>query len=208
MSVKHILIIAAAIFLFGAPFAIDHHVDRLELELKDLRSRVKVLDQRTDKLEEFVEEIKLDQRSNDTDPITQGNVDRGWEVEYSGMASWYDYSLTGFPDYSKDNFTAASRDYKRGTKLKVCSMVGLEEFENTGNLGKCVEVVVNDYGPNMAIHPNRVIDLSSAAFKQLSPLSRGTIPVTVVEVKEDSSGKENKSNGELHALLQRLRQYS
>lgn len=87
-----------------------------------------------------------------------------------GKASWYDYSLKGFPDYSKTNLTAASTYYPRGTKVEVCSS------------DKCVIVRINDYGPAKAVHPDRVIDLSSAAFKELAPLSKGVLEVTTRKV--------------------------
>lgn len=83
------------------------------------------------------------------------------------VASWYDYSLPGVPGYSRTHATAASRDWPRGTCLEVCAS------------SVCVMVRVNDYGPRSAIFPGRGIDLSSYAFKQLAPLSKGVIAVTV-----------------------------
>ena len=80
-------------------------------------------------------------------------------------ASWYDYSLPGAPVYSKTHATAASRDYPRGTYLKVT------RDQNS------VIVRVNDYVEN----PKVAIDLSSYAFKQLAPLSRGVIMVRIIE---------------------------
>ena len=85
----------------------------------------------------------------------------------TGVASWYDYSLPNYPDYSKTHFTSASKDYPKGTYLLVCEK-------------KCVIVRVNDYGP---ARDDRVIDLSSAAFKELSPLSKGVIKVKIYEVR-------------------------
>jgi len=32
---------------------------------------------------------------------------------HSGLASWYDYDLEGYPGYSKDHRTCASRDYPK-----------------------------------------------------------------------------------------------
>lgn len=87
-------------------------------------------------------------------------------------ASWYDYQLDGIW-WSKDHRTAASRDYPRGSTLKVC---------NTQNLA-CVEVYVNDYGPDGAIHPDRAIDLSSYAFSQISDLSLGLANVSIERIK-------------------------
>ena len=95
------------------------------------------------------------------------------EKDYE-TASWYDYDLPGHKDYSKFNYTAASRDYPKGTKLIVCAKPISTEL-------KCVQVRVNDYGPDEKIHPERIIDLSSAAFKELAPLSDGLVYVKVYE---------------------------
>lgn len=98
--------------------------------------------------------------------------------QQSGIASWYDYSLKNYPNYSKNNFTAASRDYPRGTRLKVCIKV----IESCGQgfefIPNCVDVRVNDYVEN----PDVTIDLSSAAFKQLAPLSIGLIEVEISKI--------------------------
>lgn len=108
-----------------------------------------------------------------------------------GKASWYDYQLKGYPNYSKENYTAASRDYPRGTKLRVCRygtscyegfcVSGKWQFpDKQGNFKeKCVDVRVNDYVEN----PDVIIDLSSVAFKALAPLSRGIIDVEITELK-------------------------
>jgi rare lipoprotein A len=74
----------------------------------------------------------------------------------SGTASWYETPWGGL--------TTASRDYAKGTRLNVC------------HGGVCVQVVVNDYGPQA--WTGRALDLSSAAFAVLAPLSRGVIPVS------------------------------
>lgn len=87
-----------------------------------------------------------------------------------GVTSWYPYSLPDYPNYSDTHLTAASRDYPRGTKLVVC----------TEDRGYCVTVRVNDFGPEE--WTGRQIDLSNAAFRQLAPLSRGLLKVTVREL--------------------------
>lgn len=103
------------------------------------------------------------------------------EVGKTGKASWYDYSLKNHPNYSKSNFTAASRDYPRGTKLKVCRIeINITRLKG----GKwqdwpCVNVRVNDYVEN----PKVIIDLSSAAFSKLAALSRGLIEVEVTKIE-------------------------
>lgn len=121
------------------------------------------------------------------------------EIGKTGMASWYDYGLKNFPNYSKNNFTAASRDYPRGTKLKVCRIDKTLKVDEIGfsygaisyeaknpdlipytEFVKCVEVWVNDYVEN----PGVIIDLSSAAFKELAPLSRGLVEVKVFKIEK------------------------
>ena len=81
-------------------------------------------------------------------------------------ASWYDYDLNGIP-WSLDHRTAASREFARGT---------LVEVTNTKN-GKSVEVLINDYGPDESVHPDRELDLSSYAFKQIADLQNGLVEV-------------------------------
>lgn len=105
--------------------------------------------------------------------LIDDNIKLDLTKKNSGLASWYDYSLPDFPQYSKSHYTAASRDYPRGTILIVCVdyLLAIEL--------RCVQVRVNDYGPEVAKHPERVIDLSSAAYKQLQPLNTGVMPVRI-----------------------------
>ena len=99
-------------------------------------------------------------------PSIIGYIDPLKEV---GIASWYDYGLEGEPNYSKENFTAASRDYPRGTKLRV-----LNVKTNRG-----VIVRVNDYGPEE--WTGRKIDLSSLAFREITDdnLAWGLVEVEI-----------------------------
>lgn len=85
-------------------------------------------------------------------------------------ASWYNYPTKGGAQ-SRTTATTASRDFPKGTMLEVCA----------GD--KCVELLVTDYGPRAAAHPDRRLDLSSFAFSQLAPLSRGVIKVQYREIK-------------------------
>lgn len=78
-----------------------------------------------------------------------------------GQASWYAY---------KDCDCAASPDYPKGTELVVSL---LDDPESS------VTVVVNDYGPERDIHPDRVIDLDAVAFEKLAPLWMGLVDVHV-----------------------------
>ena len=86
-------------------------------------------------------------------------------------ASYYDYSLKGSPNHSKTNLTAASNLYPRGSNVEVCA----------GE--KCIVVKINDYGPNPTIHPDRALDLSSYAFKQLGSTSAGILNVKARKVE-------------------------
>lgn len=83
-----------------------------------------------------------------------------------GIASYYNQSRYKYFNYKNGNF-AASRDYPKGTKLKVTRL----------KTGKSIIVTVNDYGPELKT--NRVIDLDTYAFKQLGSLGSGLIYVKV-----------------------------
>ena len=97
-----------------------------------------------------------------------------------GAASWYDY------DFNEDgtsrlcyidredcwtgtHFVAAMRDVPRGTTVRVTNL----------NSRKSVDVVITDYGPEEAIFPGRIIDLSSCAFSELEYLPVGVMEVMV-----------------------------
>lgn len=83
-----------------------------------------------------------------------------------GEASWYAYKNGNF---------AASRDWSKGTKLKVTSQNSEAERNNS------VIVTINDYGPEE--WTGRIIDLDKAAFQKLGSLSGGVMPVKIEEVK-------------------------
>lgn len=87
---------------------------------------------------------------------------------FEWQASWYDYKLWG-ERWSKSHDTCALRIYDRHKKYKVCAD------------DRCVVCYHNDYWPQ---RQDRVVDLSSHAFKQLAPLSKGLIYVKVYNVSE------------------------
>lgn len=97
-----------------------------------------------------------------------------------GMASYYAdrfhaaTTSTG-ETYDKQAFTAASQDYPYGTVLEVTEVVS----------GKKVRVRVNDCGPH---NPDRIIDLSRAAAKQIDLLRKGTAQVRLRVVKTSDLG--------------------
>ncbi len=84
-----------------------------------------------------------------------------------GSASWYRY---------RGCDCAASPDYPKDSLLRVTNL------ENE----KSVFVKVNDYGPDRSVHPERVIDLDSVAFRKLANLWEGIIQrVKVEEIKDE-----------------------
>lgn len=100
--------------------------------------------------------------------------------ELTGVASWYDYTFN--PDgttrecrtraedcYSEHWMVAAMRDVPRRTWVTVTRL----------DTGESVKVKITDYGPEFAVHPDRIIDLSSLAFSKLGSLSEGTFQVRV-----------------------------
>lgn len=76
-----------------------------------------------------------------------------------GIASWYRYR--GCP-------CAASRDYPKGTKLRVV---------RADDPTRSVVVTVNDYGPEL--WTGRTIDLDLVAFQKLGSKGAGLLTVTV-----------------------------
>lgn len=84
-----------------------------------------------------------------------------------GKASWYDYQLNG-NWWSKTHDTCALRVLPKYWHYKVCAW------------DKCIECYQNDYWPKE--YTNKVIDLSSHAFKQLAPLSRGVVDVKIYKL--------------------------
>lgn len=83
------------------------------------------------------------------------------EIPEVGEASWYGY---------RGCDCAASPDYPKGTSLLVTRLDDPTRF---------VTVVVNDYGPDRSIHPDRIIDLDKVAFAKLVSLGAGLIDVRV-----------------------------
>ncbi len=109
-----------------------------------------------------------------------------------GLATYYDYDLDRKDQrcltnncYSMFHATCASREFKRGTILKVTNLDNL----------KSVECRVNDFGPmsckdrikNGLDTPDkcveREIDLSSYAFKKIANTKLGLINVEINVIK-------------------------
>jgi rare lipoprotein A len=90
----------------------------------------------------------------------------------AGVASWYGYECAGRTMANRRTFnpealSCASWWYPLGTRLLVTNV----------HTGASVNVTVTDRGPAKRL--GRIIDLSSAAYKQLSDLKTGLIRVTV-----------------------------
>lgn len=110
-------------------------------------------------------------------PLDEGSVGQvsTQQIEqplYEWWASRYDYSLNingTEKTWSKDHDTCALRIYERYQTYKVCSD------------DKCITCYHNDYWP---ARQDRVIDLSSHAFKQLAPLTRWLVYVKVYLVED------------------------
>lgn len=85
-----------------------------------------------------------------------------------GNASWYRYKHGNF---------AASPDFPAGTRLRVINQAN----------NKFVDVTVNDFGPDRAKHPDRVVDLDAVAFARLAPLGQGTVAVAVEKLTGNES---------------------
>ncbi len=77
---------------------------------------------------------------------------------WAGEASWYKY---------KNCNCAASRDYPKGTALRVTCLSN----------SRSVDVVVNDFGPEL--WTGRLIDLDAVAFAQLGSLRWGVTDVKI-----------------------------
>ncbi|MFC1736542.1 septal ring lytic transglycosylase RlpA family protein [Candidatus Hydrogenedentota bacterium] len=101
----------------------------------------------------------------------------GGDVFQKGLASWYGDEEQGNPTasgepFNKNAFTAAHRDLKFGTIVRVTNL----------NNGKRVDVRINDRGPfygKFRRKRGRVIDLSKAAAKRIDMLDDGIVPVTL-----------------------------
>lgn len=82
------------------------------------------------------------------------------EEEREGRASWYAYQKC---------MCAAHSFYGKGRYVRVTSLAS----------GKSIIVRINDLGPDISLHPERVIDLDAVAFRELASLGAGTIGVRV-----------------------------
>ncbi|SNT37220.1 rare lipoprotein A [Granulicella rosea] len=94
-----------------------------------------------------------------------------------GLASWYGSVLDGHPTasgeiFDKDQLTACHRTLPFGTMVRVVDVTS----------GKSVVVKINDRG---VLSPDRVIDLSSGAARELGILRAGIAKVRLEVLKNN-----------------------
>jgi len=93
----------------------------------------------------------------------------------TGIASWYDPSLTSPELFKKWGVTCAMRKTDYGKYYRVCNLAN----------NKCVFVRHNDFGPSAGMYrKGRIIDLSKPAFRKIADLNHGLIQVSVSPVYE------------------------
>ena len=91
----------------------------------------------------------------------------------TGLASWYDPSLSSPGLFKTWGVTCAMRKTDFGKYYRVCNLAN----------NKCVFVRHNDFGPSSAMYRmRRIIDLSKSAFKKISDLDQGVIKVSISQV--------------------------
>jgi rare lipoprotein A len=128
---------------------------------------------------------------------------RGTEL---GRCSWYGPGFHGKRTasgevYDQDGMTAAHRTLRLGTPIEVTDLA----------TGRRVQVRVNDRGP---YHPDRVLDLSYGAAKQLGTIGRGVANVEIrvlgptggayPEVRYDLQVGAYRNRSEAERLARRL----
>ena len=144
-----------------------------ELLIKEVETKKEELRQRADEHNSVIKLLVEKQKELDK---------QGW-----GIGSWYDYRLEGENGvpcfralescYTQNKLFAASRDFARGSRLKVINLVNK----------KWVEVLVVDY----IDHPKGIIDLTSFAFSQIADLGLGLIDVKVEYLGIDKNYASN-----------------
>lgn len=89
-----------------------------------------------------------------------------------GRTSWYKYKGGNF---------AASPDFPKDSRLRVYNH----------DRSKFVDVLVNDYGPERNLFPDRVVDLDKVAFAKIAPLGAGVVDVFIepLYIPADAAGR-------------------
>ena len=114
----------------------------------------------------------------------------------TGIASWYGQKFHGHLTSNGEVFDMYEFSAAH-TTLPLPSYVRVTNTEN----GKNLIVRVNDRGP---FHPNRVIDLSFAAAKELDYLDRGTASVKLEVIHVDENDMVTVANNPSIPLSQFL----
>lgn len=157
---------------------------RLEIKASNLDTRVNVLREANEKLQDQVDEKVL--RGEGDEWICglmvvtcedgflwleadDAEAESEWHIR--GAASYYDYKLSSGWS-SEGQRVCAMRDVEQGLTVRATNL----------DNGKSVDCLVTDYGPSESIYPERVIDLSSHAFSQIGTLRQGVIENVKVEV--------------------------
>lgn len=115
----------------------------------------------------------LDLSYNDSEPIKSNSQQRELKRPYtaSGIASYYDYTLeSGWS--SVGHRVCATRDFTRYSLVKVTNL------EN----GKITTCKITDFGPDVNVFPERIIDLSSTAFADIQDTRVGLARVVVEQL--------------------------
>lgn len=90
----------------------------------------------------------------------------------NAKASWYSVRTNRGTQTASGEIFSDSKITVAHKRLPLGTVVQVTNLEN----GKSVTARVNDRGPYV---PNRIVDLSPAAFAQIADLSRGVIRVNV-----------------------------
>ena len=94
----------------------------------------------------------------------------------TAKASWYSVATNGGTETASGEIFSDSEITVAHKTLPLGTIVRITNIEN----GKSVIARVNDRGPYV---PNRIVDLSKAAFAKIADLERGAIIVNVKTVK-------------------------
>lgn len=108
----------------------------------------------------------------DYSPVEESTTEQIEQPLFEWMASWYDYSLNINWEnvvWTRTHDVCALRIHERYKHYRVCTD------------DKCIVCKQTDYWPS---REDRVIDLSSHAFKQLAPLTRWLVYVKVYLVED------------------------
>lgn len=100
------------------------------------------------------------------------------DYQETGVASWYGPGFHGRATANGEKFDQHTMTAAHRT-LPMPSVVEVMNLEN----GRSTTVVVNDRGP---FRKDRIIDLSQAAAKKLGVIEKGTAPVRVTYLPEQS----------------------